>query len=97
MTEGSYPRVEYIKEAIDLTINEPRVINKANCVKARYDCGICNFKMDGTGVIETIIMKNMINDKSPSAKQTHVACTLMARDYKGLNNFGFNGVITKNG
>lgn len=95
MTEGSYPRSETIKEAIDLTINEPRVIDKANCVKARYDAGIVNFKADGTGVIETVIMKNMIDKNlEPNAKITDVACTLMARDWKGANNYGTNGVIT---
>ena len=95
MTEGSYPRTEYIKEAIDLTINEPRVINRANCLKARMDAGIVNFKQDGTGVIETVIMKNMINKNlEPNAKITDVACTLMARDFKGINNYGSNGVIT---
>lgn len=98
MTEGSYPRSERIKEAIDLTINEPRVIDKANCIKARYDAGIVNFKADGTGVIETVIMKNMINQKlEPNAKITDVACTLMARDWKGVNNYGSNGVITNGG
>lgn len=94
MTEGSCPRVEYIKEAIDLTINEPRVIDKANCVKARYDAGIVNFKADGTGVIETVIMKNMIDKNLPvDAKFTNTACTLMARDWKGPNNYSTNGVI----
>jgi hypothetical protein len=29
----------------------------------------------------------------PSAESIAVASTLMARDYKGLNNFGTNGVI----
>ena len=37
---------------VDLTINEPREINTANCIKARYDAGISNFKADGSGVIE---------------------------------------------
>ena len=37
---------------IDLTLNEPRAIDRANCIKARYDAGISNFKQDGTGVVE---------------------------------------------
>ena len=37
---------------IDLTINDPRAIDRANCIKARYDAGISNFKQDGTGVVE---------------------------------------------
>lgn len=98
MTEGSYPSLGYVKEAIDLTINEPRVIDKANCIKARYDASIVNFKADGTGVIETVIMKNMIDKNlEPDAKIIDVACTLMARDWKGINNYGSNGVITNGG
>ena len=95
MTEGSYPRSEYIKEAIDFTINQPRVISRANCIKARVDAGIVNFRQDGTGVIETIIAKGMGNVNSiPYAKQTNVACCLKARDWKGWDNYGTNGVIT---
>ena len=94
MTERSYPSSKVVKEAIDLTINEPRVINRANCLKARMDAGIVNFKQDGTGVIETIIMKNMGNkDGIPDYKLTNVACTLKARDWKGLDNFGTSGVV----
>ena len=26
-------------------------------------------------------------------RKTDIACTLLARDYKGVNNHGFNGVI----
>lgn len=35
---------------VDLTINEPQERDVANCIKARYDAGISNFKQDGTGV-----------------------------------------------
>ncbi len=94
MTERSYPSSKVVKEAIDLTINEPRVIDTANCIKARYDAGIVNFKADGTGVIETVIMKNMGNvDGIPDGKLTNVACTLLARDWKGVSNYAYNGVI----
>ena len=37
---------------VDLTINNPRQCKVANCIKARYDAGISNFKADGTGVVE---------------------------------------------
>ena len=40
------------KLPIDLTLNEPRAIDRANCIKARYDAGISNFRQDGTGVVE---------------------------------------------
>ena len=37
---------------VDLSINNPRQCEIANCIKARYDAGISNFKADGTGVVE---------------------------------------------
>lgn len=39
---------------VDLTINDPGIITVANCIKARYDAGIVNFKKDGSGVIECL-------------------------------------------
>lgn len=38
------------KLGVDGTINKPRFIDIANCIKARYDAGISNFKQDGTMV-----------------------------------------------
>ena len=35
----------------DLTLNEPDFIDRANCITARYDCGISNYKQSGTGVL----------------------------------------------
>ena len=40
------------RQTIDLSINEPREINIANCIKAKYDAGISNFKADGSGIVE---------------------------------------------
>ena len=40
------------RQTCDLSINEPGIINNANCIKARYDAGISNFKQDGSGVVE---------------------------------------------
>lgn len=40
------------RTGIDLTINEPGSLEVANCIKARYDAGITNFKQDGTGILE---------------------------------------------
>lgn len=40
------------RQTIDLSINEPRGINRANCITARYDCGISNQRASGSGVIE---------------------------------------------
>ena len=43
---------EIEKSPCDLSINNPELIDKANCIKAKYDAGISNFKKDGSGVIE---------------------------------------------
>ena len=40
------------------------------------------------------LLKGMVDkDLEPTATMQDVATTLLARDYKGLNNFGTNGVI----
>ena len=44
--------------------------------------------------MEAVLLKGMVDkDLEPSAKKQEVATTLLARDYKGLNNFGTNGVV----
>ena len=40
------------RQTVDLSINEPSRIGEANCIKARYDAGISNFRKDGSGVFE---------------------------------------------
>mgnify|MGYP006974662372 CR=1 FL=1 len=46
------------------------------------------------GQREAVLLRNMTDkNKEPSAVVADVACTLMARDYKGLSNYGTNGVI----
>ena len=60
ISNGTIPRAEQSRAeqsraeqtCVDLTINEPRAIDTANCIKARYDAGISNFKADGSGVVE---------------------------------------------
>ena len=44
--------------------------------------------------MEAVLLKGMV-DKGlePTATMQDVSTTLLARDYKGLNNFGTNGVI----
>ena len=39
------------KQGCDLSVNNPKVTDKANCIKARYDSGITNRQSDNTGVI----------------------------------------------
>ena len=36
----------------DFTINEPKQIETANCICARVDCGISNYKQSGSCVVE---------------------------------------------
>src|SRR5574344_643540 len=41
-------------ETVDGGIKEPKAKDIANCIKARYDCGISNQRSDGTMVVENI-------------------------------------------
>ena len=41
------------KQPVDLTLNKPRTIDRANCITARYDAGVSNRQKEGTGVIES--------------------------------------------
>lgn len=46
------------------------------------------------GRTETLLLKGMVDkDIEPTASIIDVSTTIMARDYKGLNNYGTNGVI----
>jgi len=43
---------------------------------------------------EPVLLSGMVSEKyEPDAKRIDVATTIMARDFKGLSNFGTNGVI----
>ena len=49
------------------------------------------------GRAETLLLKGMVDkDIEPTASVIDVSTTIMARDYKGLNNYGTNGVIELN-
>ena len=37
----------------------------------------------------------MCGEREPDATPVDIAGSLLARDYKGLNNYGFNAVIEK--
>ena len=46
------------------------------------------------GRTETVLLKGMVDKElEPQALKIDVSSTLMSRDYKGLNNYGTNGVI----
>ena len=40
------------RATVDLCLKNPRVIERANCIKAKYDNGISNLQADGSGVVE---------------------------------------------
>lgn len=78
----------------DGTINNPHVKGISNCIKSRYDMGISNLGSDGTMVVEKI--PYILTDKGADfAHKADVACTLKARDWKGLDNKGSNGVVER--
>lgn len=46
------------------------------------------------GQKETLLLKGMSSKKyNPYAEKADISRTICARDYKGLNNFGQNGVV----
>ena len=46
------------------------------------------------GKTETLLLKGMVDkDIETTASVIDVSATIMSRDYKGLNNYGTNGVI----
>lgn len=80
----------------DKTINNPSIIDIANCITARYDSGISNLGSDGTAVVETGIVQNLATpDLSVEAefKQSDIAGCIAAREYKGVANWGSNAVV----
>ena len=45
------------KKCVDGTINNPKEKEIANCIKARYDCGVSNQRSTGNMVVEKIRIK----------------------------------------
>lgn len=79
-----------------MSVKSPKEIEVANCISARTDRGISNRKSEGSGVLEvkTCVLKNMIDKKKePTLDFQDVGVTILARNYKGLNNYGSNGVL----
>ena len=77
----------------DGTINNPHVKGISNCIKSRYDIGISNLGSDGTMVVEKKTPYILTDKGENFAHKADVACTLKARDWKGLDNMGSNGVV----
>ena len=86
---NTIPKSRAEQTCVDGTINKPKQREVANCIKARCDAEISNLRRT-----ETLLLKVMF-DKTiePTASKIDVSTTIMARDYKGLNNYGTNGVI----
>ena len=56
ISDGTIPRAEQsrrecLRQCIDLTINQPRCIDVANCITTQYR-GIKNYRADDNGVVE---------------------------------------------
>lgn len=51
ISNGTLSR-ESKRKAVDMTINNPAEIEKANCITARYDCGVSSRGKTGVGVVE---------------------------------------------
>ena len=78
----------------DGTVNNPHVKDISNCIKSRYDIGISNLGSDGTMVVEKTPYI-LTNKGADFAHKADIACTLKARDWKGLDNKGSNGVVER--
>ncbi|HOJ94948.1 MAG TPA: DNA (cytosine-5-)-methyltransferase, partial [Fervidobacterium nodosum] len=48
-------------ECVDGSVNDPKIKEISNCIKARYDAGISNFKSDGGMVVEVKVIGQMDN------------------------------------
>lgn len=82
----------------DFTIGNPKQRDVANCIIRRVDAGIQNSPCWGNGVVEQIpITASGIGssggDSEINGGVINTAHTLLARDYKGLSNYGANAVL----
>lgn len=86
---------------IDLTINQPKFKDYANCIKARYDSGVSNQRTDGTGVCVPCITPDRINKRQNGRRfkeDGDPMFTLTSQDRHGVlvvdDTQGFDGVRT---
>ena len=70
-TEGLLPGIN----PVDGTINEPKIKDISNCIKARYDMGISNLKSDGTMVIEAPMIIDTIKIPQATTKG-YIECSV---------------------
>lgn len=94
-TIGTKSSEQRESHTVDLSVNSPREIKVANCIKARYDAGISKRKSSGTGVLEKKQTVVMSNKEIKFKKNDDIASAILASDSKGIGG-GFsmaNGVI----
>lgn len=78
---------------VDLSVNSPREIKVANCIKARYNAGISKRKSSGTGVLEKKKTVVMSNKEIRFKKNDDIASTILASNSKGIG----GGISMANG
>lgn len=67
---------------IDLSYQESKPTDIARCLKARYDNGVSNLRVDNSGVAVKIMNKDYRHQHEAIHDTSGCGSTLMARDYK---------------
>lgn len=70
---------DIFQTGVDLCYVKSRLVDRASCIPLRYDAGICKHQLEHTGVLLSQQCQKLDDF-------TEIACTLMARDYKGIGN-----------
>ena len=77
-------RLVLTEQSITHSKERLQTVSKQNMTQEYQTCG----------QTETLLLKGMVDkDIEPAASVIDVSATIMSRDYKGLNNYGTNGVI----
>lgn len=95
------PLKKKLKDYLEDNVDEKYYINNEKAdklIKQLIDNGTLpqhsRAEFQTCGQTETLLLKGMASKKyEPYAEKVDICTTLCARDYKGLNNFGQNGVI----
>jgi DNA (cytosine-5)-methyltransferase 1 len=95
------PLKKKLKDYLEDNVDEKYYINNEKAdklIKQLIDNGTLpqhsRAEFQTCGQTETLLLRGMASKKyEPYAEKVDISTTLCARDYKGLNNFGQNGVI----
>ena len=91
LTDRQTDRQTYRQTDVALTEQSVNQLKKKSQTVSRQDM---TQELATCGQTETVLLKGMVDKKlEPQALKIDVSSTLMSRDYKGLNNYGTNGVI----